>query len=89
MMAPSWTTILNVVSAGPLKPSNSPARIMWPVEETGRNSVIPSMIPRMMTLISEFWSKPAPKRPGRCDSEYPAPWRGGRAPATGKACNFS
>src|SRR5437868_3149615 len=32
------------------KPRSSVARIRWPVEETGRNSVTPSTMPRMMAI---------------------------------------
>src|SRR6185369_8053765 len=32
------------------KPSSSVARMRWPVEDTGRNSVTPSTIPRMMAI---------------------------------------
>ena len=46
-IAPSWMTIgNNSLRAGPLKPSMSWTRIRCPVDETGRNSVMPSTIPR-------------------------------------------
>src|SRR3546814_5471144 len=39
----------NVLDTAPLKPSNSPARIRWPVDDTGRNSVSPSTMPSRTT----------------------------------------
>src|SRR5258708_11248677 len=44
-MAPSWITISKTLPGGPSKWRTSSARMMWPVEETGRNSVIPSTRP--------------------------------------------
>src|SRR5215470_14983299 len=44
-MAPSWITISNTLPGGPSKFSTSSARMMWPVEDTGRNSVRPSTTP--------------------------------------------
>src|SRR5207302_7328637 len=41
---------LNAFHCSALKPSNSVARIKWPVEETGRNSVTPSTMPRMIAI---------------------------------------
>ncbi len=44
-MAPDWIAMLKVVRKsewGSLR--NSEKRIRWPVEDTGRNSVIPSVI---------------------------------------------
>ena len=38
-------TISNTFPGGALKPSTLTKKIRWPVDETGRNSVIPSMIP--------------------------------------------
>src|SRR5213080_4994269 len=45
-MAPSWMTISKAAARGPTNPSAWPARIRWPVDETGRNSVAPSTSPR-------------------------------------------
>src|SRR5665213_699000 len=45
-----------------VKPSSEPARIRWPVLETGRNSVRPSTIPMIAALASSSRSK---KRSGR------------------------
>src|SRR4051812_40890761 len=42
---------LNAAHFSASKPSSSVARIKWPVEETGRNSVTPSTMPRMMAMI--------------------------------------
>src|SRR2546425_1697373 len=47
-MAPSWMMISKAAARGPTKPSAWPARIRWPVDETGRNSVAPSTSPRMI-----------------------------------------
>src|SRR5882757_9249110 len=44
-MAPSWMTISNTLPGGLWKPRTSSARMMCPVEETGRNSVRPSTTP--------------------------------------------
>src|SRR5436305_446505 len=44
-MAPSWITISNTLPGGPWKLSTSSARMMWPVEDTGKNSVRPSTTP--------------------------------------------
>src|SRR3954449_11001103 len=41
---------LNAAHLSASKPSSSVARIRWPVEETGRNSVTPSTMPRMMAI---------------------------------------
>src|SRR5215207_3531174 len=48
-MAPGWIAILNTAHSSALNPNSSVARIRWPVEETGRYSVTPSTMPRMMT----------------------------------------
>src|SRR5438445_4744654 len=47
-MAPSWMMISKAAARGPTNPSAWPARIRWPVDETGRNSVAPSTSPRMI-----------------------------------------
>src|SRR5690348_2131639 len=41
---------LNAAHFSASKPSSSVARIRWPVEETGRNSVTPSTMPRMIAI---------------------------------------
>src|SRR3954447_24843858 len=41
---------LNADQRSASKPSSSVARIKWPVEETGMNSVTPSTMPRMMAI---------------------------------------
>src|SRR5690348_18477612 len=41
---------LNAAHLSASKPSNSVARIRCPVEETGRNSVTPSTMPRMIAI---------------------------------------
>jgi hypothetical protein len=51
-MAPNWITISNNFVKGLLAVSkNADAMAIWPVEDTGRNSVIPSMMARMMACI--------------------------------------
>src|SRR4051812_30876582 len=45
-MAPVWMTILKTLQRSSFAPSKSPARMRWPVEEIGRNSVRPSTMPR-------------------------------------------
>src|SRR5690349_1362694 len=48
-MAPSCMAISNDFSASVcVRPSSELARIRWPVEETGMNSVRPSTTPRVM-----------------------------------------
>src|SRR3954451_751424 len=49
-IAPSWMMTLNAAHFWALKPRSSVARIRCPVEETGRNSVTPSTMPRMMAI---------------------------------------
>ena len=49
-IAPSWMTTLNTFQVSASKPSSSVARIRWPVEETGMNSVRPSTMPRRMAV---------------------------------------
>src|SRR5258708_17392604 len=44
-MAPSWMTISKTLPGGPSKLRTVSARMMWPVEDTGRNSVMPSTMP--------------------------------------------
>jgi hypothetical protein len=41
---------LNAAHLSASKPSSSVARIRCPVDETGRNSVTPSTMPRMMAI---------------------------------------
>src|SRR5215212_8740216 len=41
---------LNADHLAASNPSSSVARIKWPVEETGMNSVTPSTMPRMMAI---------------------------------------
>ena len=45
-MAPIWMKISKVAARAPVNPRRLPATIRWPVDETGRNSVRPSTIPR-------------------------------------------
>src|SRR3954453_6551678 len=49
-IAPNWMMTLNAAHFCASKPRSSVARIRWPVEETGRNSVTPSTMPRMMAI---------------------------------------
>ncbi len=55
-MAPDWMTISNSLPRSSLKSSRSPARIRWPVDEMGRNSVSPSTMPRMRALSRSIGS---------------------------------
>src|SRR3954454_9621958 len=41
---------LNAAHFSASNPSSSVARIKWPVEDTGRNSVTPSTMPRMIAI---------------------------------------
>jgi hypothetical protein len=49
-MAPSWMKTVKAAARSPVKPRKCPARIRWPVEETGTNSVSPSTIPRTSAM---------------------------------------
>jgi len=49
-IAPSWMMTLKAAHFSASKPRSSVARIRWPVEETGRNSVTPSTMPRMIAI---------------------------------------
>src|SRR5512147_2016807 len=49
-MAPSWMKMSNVLAASPVSPSQWLARIRWPVDETGMNSVTPSSSPSSAAL---------------------------------------
>lgn len=51
-MAPVWIAISNTLALPPTKPISEPARIRWPVEEIGKNSVSPSTMPMMAALTS-------------------------------------
>src|SRR5947208_10557839 len=42
---------LNAAHLSASKPSSSVARIRWPVDDTGRNSVTPSTMPRMIAMM--------------------------------------
>ncbi len=52
-MAPIWITAVYAVIAGSLisSPRAFSTMVRWPVLETGRNSVSPSTIPRMMASM--------------------------------------
>ena len=56
-MAPVWMAMSNTLALVPVKPSRLPARIRWPVEEMGRNSVKPSTMPMIAALTSRTVSK--------------------------------
>ncbi len=51
-IAPSWMAILNAIELLSVNPTSSPASIRCPVDDTGRNSVSPSIMPRR-TAISQ------------------------------------
>ncbi len=52
-IAPIWMTAVNAVTAGSSmeRPSSFSAIVRWPVLETGRNSVSPSTMPRMIAWM--------------------------------------
>jgi len=51
MMAPSWINISKVFAFSPVNERRFPASMRWPVDETGRNSVTPSTMPRMQAFM--------------------------------------
>src|SRR3712207_6705556 len=53
-MAPGWMAMLKSAHCSAGKPRSSVARIRCPVEETGRYSVSPSTMPRMMITNKVF-----------------------------------
>ncbi len=55
-IAPAWIAISNTLTFSPVKSSRLPARIRWPVEEIGRNSVKPSTRPMMIALMARRMS---------------------------------
>ena len=57
---PVWMAMSNTWALASSKPSNDPARIKWPVEEIGRNSVSPSTTPMMAALTSKTMSTRSP-----------------------------
>ena len=50
-IAPSWIAILKATELLSVKPMTSLAKIKWPVDETGKNSVSPSIKPRSKAII--------------------------------------
>src|SRR6187401_1393750 len=50
-MAPSWMEISVLEATSPVNPNAWPAKIRWPVEDTGRNSVSPSTMPRITARV--------------------------------------
>ena len=50
-IAPSWIAILKATELLSVKPTSSPAKIRWPVDDTGKNSVSPSIKPRSNAII--------------------------------------
>src|SRR6476646_7999676 len=90
-IAPSWMMTLNAAHFSASKPSSSVARIKWPVEETGRNSVTPSTMPRMIAIRRIGMSgsgpgsgdggqmnSPAGEFPARTEAVQPFPRDGGK-----------
>src|SRR5688500_8713807 len=71
-IAPGWMAMLNKAHSSALNPRNSVARIKWPVDETGRYSVTPSTMPRMMTSNSIGMSGRALSGVGGGRGETPA-----------------
>ena len=55
-MAPVWMAMSNTLPLASSMPSRLPARIRWPVEEIGRNSVRPSTIPMIAALSNRMTS---------------------------------
>ena len=51
-MAPVWMAISKTLAVSPVKFSIEPARIKWPVDEMGKNSVKPSTMPMRAALIN-------------------------------------
>ncbi len=62
-MAPVWMAISNTLALASSKPSSDPAKIKWPVDEMGRNSVSPSTTPMMAALTSKTISTRIPSGP--------------------------
>ena len=56
-IAPVWIAISKTLAVSPVKSSSEPARIRWPVDEIGRNSVSPSTTPMMAAFSSRIGSK--------------------------------
>src|SRR5689334_3366374 len=54
----------NSLLSGPSRPSSRSARIRWPVDEIGRNSVNPSMMPRRMAEAKRAGSMASSGLPG-------------------------
>ena len=52
-IAPAWITISKSFAFSPVYPRSEPATIRCPVDETGRNSVRPSTMPRIAATTSE------------------------------------
>ena len=50
---PNWITTSNVFAVSPSKPNRWPTIIIWPVLETGKNSVNPSTTPKIAATSSE------------------------------------
>ena len=75
-IAAGWIAMLNTSHSDWSKPSSSVARIKCPVEDTGRYSVIPSTMPRMMaTQMSVMRRLPVQSVHAcdRCRASHPPP----------------
>src|SRR5215207_9597996 len=59
-IAPVWIAMSKTLAFSSSKPSSAPARIRWPVDEIGRNSVRPSTMPMTAALASKTISTRAP-----------------------------
>ena len=55
-MAPVWMAMSKTLAFSPVKSSSEAARIRWPVDEIGRNSVSPSTTPMIAALASSRMS---------------------------------
>ncbi|OQC06353.1 MAG: hypothetical protein BWX79_02107 [Alphaproteobacteria bacterium ADurb.Bin100] len=63
-MAPVWIAMSKTLAFSSSKPNSAPARIRWPVDEIGRNSVKPSTTPITAALTSRTISTRAPEKSG-------------------------
>jgi hypothetical protein len=80
-MAPVWIAMSKTLALSSSKPSSEPARIRWPVDEIGRNSVRPSTIPMMAALTSKTMSTRAPGKDAHYRCAAPEACHAGPDPA--------
>src|SRR3954467_1482726 len=67
MIAPTWITAVNAVTASESMslPRIFSAIVRWAVDDTGRNSVSPSTIPRMIASRMLTWRSACARHPIR------------------------